>query len=67
MYADAYDSDVTVFQFDRTTRTYKEMTVDTLGKVTIANYFNIALQHYPILKETVDMYYQLPTEKDTLK
>lgn len=43
------------------------MTVDTLEKVTIANYFNIALQHYPILKETVDMYYQLPTEKDTLK
>ena len=67
MYADAYDSDVTVFQFDRITRTYKEMTVDTLEKVTIANHFNIALQHHPILKETVDMYYQLPTEKDTLK
>lgn len=67
MYADAYESDVTVLQFDRITRTYKEMTVDTLEKVTIANHFNIALQHHPILKETVDMYYQLPTEKDTLK
>lgn len=66
MYADAYESDVTVLQFDRITRTYKEMTVDTLEKVVIANHFNTELQQHPILKETVDMYYQLPTEKDTL-
>lgn len=67
MYADAYDSDVTVLQFDRETRTYKDMDEDTLEKLVIANRFNIGLQHHPMLAETIDMYYQLPAGKGTSK
>lgn len=67
MYADAYDSDVTVLQFDRETRTYKDMNAETLEKLTIANHFNIGLQHHPMLAETIDMYYQLPAGKGTSK
>lgn len=62
MYAEAYDSDVTIFRFNESEGVYQVMEKHCDEWYVIANQFDIRYQHDEHCIETANMYSQMPID-----